>query len=48
MLKYIAGEPEVDLVLIISNNDDIAAVARVIHQDTEPRAGESTRLRGYH
>ena len=46
MLKYIAGEPEVDLVLIISNKDDIAAVARVIHQDTEPRAGESTRLRG--
>ena len=44
MLKYIAGEPEVDLVLIISNKDDIAAVARVIHQDTEPRAGESTRL----
>ena len=36
MLKYIAGEPEVDLVLIISNKDDIAAVARVIHQDTEP------------
>ena len=39
--KYIAREPEVDVVVHTSNKDDaIMAEARVIYQDTDPELGE--------
>ena len=46
--KYIAREPEVDLVHT-SNEDDVTiAVARVIYQDTDPEPGTVPDLEGYH
>ena len=46
--KYIAREPEVDVVHT-SNNDDVTiAVARVIYQDTDPELSEVPDLEGYH
>ena len=48
MLKYIAREPEVD-VIHTSNKDDAAiTVARMIYQDTDPELGEVPDLEGYH
>ena len=48
MLKYIARDPEVNVVL--NSNKDIAsvAVAGVIHQDTEQELGEVPDIEGYH
>ena len=46
--KYIAREPEVEVVHT-SNQDDVTiAVARVIYQDTDPELGEVPDLEGYH
>ena len=46
--KYIAREPEVDVVHT-SNKDDVTiAVAGVIYQDTDPELGEVPDLEGYH
>ena len=46
--KYIAGEPEVDVVHT-SNKDDVTiAVAGVIYQHTDPELGKVPDLEGYH
>ena len=46
--KYIAREPEVDVVHT-SNKDDVSiAVVKVIYQDTDPELGEVPDLQGYH
>ena len=46
--KYIAREPEMDVVQT-SNKDDVTiAVARVIYQDTDPELGEVPDSEGYH
>ena len=46
--KYIAREPEVDVVHT-SNKDDVTiAVAGVIYQDTDPELGKVPDLEGYH
>ena len=46
--KYIARQPEVDVVHL-SNKDDVTiAAARVIYQDTDPELGEVPDLEGYH
>ena len=45
--KYIAREPEVD-VIHTSNKDDVTiAVAGVIYQDTDQKLGEVQDLEGY-
>ena len=46
--KYIAREPEVDVVHISNKDDATIAVARVIYQDTDPELGEVPDLEGYH
>ena len=46
--KYIAREPEVDMVPISNKDDATIAVARVICQDTDPELGEVPHLDGYH
>ena len=38
--KYIAREPEVDVVHTSNENDATIAVAGVIYQDTDPELGE--------
>ena len=49
MLKrYIAREPEVDVVHTSNKDDATIAVARVIFQDTDPELGEVPDLEGYH
>ena len=46
--KYIAREPEVD-VIHTSNKDDVTiAVDGVIYQETDPEMGEVPDLEGYH
>ena len=46
--KYIAREPEVEVVHT-SNKDNVTiAAAGVIHQDTDPELGEVPDLEGYH
>ena len=46
--KYIAREPEVDVVHTSNKDDATIAVARVIYQDTDPELGEVPDLEGYH
>ena len=46
--KYIAREPEVDVVHTSNKDDATIAVARVIYQDTEPELGEVPDLMEYH
>ena len=46
--KYIAREPEVDVVHTSNKNDVTIAVARVINQDTDPELVEVQDLEGYH
>ena len=38
--KYIAREPEVDVVHTSNKDDATVAVARVIYQDTDPELGK--------
>ena len=45
--KYIAREPEVDLVHTSNKHDAIIAVAGVICQATDPELGEVPDLEGY-
>ena len=46
--KYIARNPEVDVVHT-SNKDDVKiGLAGVIYQDTDPELGEVPDLEGYH
>ena len=46
--KYIARQPEVDVVLTSNKYDATVAVAGVIlHQDTHPELGEVPDLEGY-
>ena len=40
--KYIAREPEVDVVHTSNKNDATVAVARVIYQETDPELGYQT------
>ena len=44
--KYIAREPEVDVVHTSNKDDATIAVAGVIYQDTHPQLGEVPDLRG--
>ena len=44
--KYIAREPEVDVVPTSNKDDATMGVAGVIYQDTDQRVWGSTRLRG--
>ena len=44
--KYIAREPEVDVVHTINKND--LTVAEVIYQHTDPELGEVPDIQGYH
>ena len=46
--KYIAREPEVDVVHTSNKDDGTIAVAGVIYQDTDPELGEVPDLEGYH
>ena len=46
--KYIAREPEVDVVDISNKGDATIAVARVIYQDTDPELVKVPDLEGYH
>ena len=46
--KYIAREPEVDVVHTSNKDDATIAVAGVIYQDTNPELGEVPDLEGYH
>ena len=46
--KYIAREPEVDVVHTSNKNDATISVARVIYQDTDPELGEVSDLEGCH
>ena len=46
--KYIAREPEVDVVHASYKDDTTIAVTRVIFQDTDPELGEVADLEGYH
>ena len=46
--KYIAREPEVDVVLASNKDDATIAVPGVIYQDTVPELGEVPDLEGYH
>ena len=45
--KYIAREPEVDVVHTSNQDDSTIAVAGVIYQDTDPELGEVPDLEGY-
>ena len=40
LTKYIAREPEVDVVYTSNKDDATTAVARVVHQDTDPELGK--------
>ena len=46
--KYIAREPEVDVVQAIYKDDATIAVAGVIFQDTDLELGKVADLEGYH
>ena len=46
--KYIAREPEVDVVQASNKDDATIAVAGVIYQDTDPELGEVPDLEVYH
>ena len=46
--KYIAREPEMDMLHTSNKDDSTIAVARVIHQDTDPELREVPDLEGYH
>ena len=46
--KYIAREPEIDMLHTSNKDDATIAVARVIHQDTDPELREVPDLEGYH
>ena len=46
--KYIAREPEVNVVHTSNKDNATIAVAGVIHQDIEPELGEVPDLKGYH
>ena len=46
--KYIAREPEVDVIQTSNKDDATIAVAGVIYQDTDPELGEVPDLEGYH
>ena len=46
--KYIAREPEVDVVHTSNKDDTTITVAGVIYQDTDPELGEGPDLDGYH
>ena len=46
--KYIAREPEVDVVHTSNKDDATTAVAGVIYQDIDPELGEVPDLEGYH
>ena len=43
--KYIGREPEVDVVHTSNKDDATIAVARVVHQDTDPELGEVPDLK---
>ena len=45
--KYIAREPEVDVVHTSNKDDATIAVARVIYQGSDPELGEVPDLEGY-
>ena len=45
--KYIAREPELDVVHTSSKDDATIAIARVIYQDTDPQLREVPDLEGY-
>ena len=46
--KYIAREPEEDVVHTSSKDDVTIAVAGVIYQDTDPELGKVPDFEGYH
>ena len=46
--KYIAREPEVDVVHTSNKDDATIAVAGVIYQDTDPELGQVPDLECYH
>ena len=46
--KYIAREPEVQVVHTSNKDDATIAAAGVIYQDTDPELGEVPDLEGYH
>ena len=46
--KYIAREPEVDVVHTSNKNDVTIALAGAICQDTDPELGTVPDLEGYH
>ena len=46
--KYIATEPEVNVIHSNNKDDATIAVARVIYQDTDPGLGEVPDLESYH
>ena len=46
--KYIAREPEVDVVHTSNKDDAPIAVAGVIYQETDPELGEVPDLDSYH
>ena len=48
MLKYIAREPEAEVVHASDKDDATISVAGVIYQDTDPELGEVPDLEGYH
>ena len=45
--KYIAKEPEVDVVHTSNRDDATIAVAGVIYKDTDPELGKVPVLEGY-
>ena len=46
--KYIAREPEVDVVYTTNKDDATTAEAGVMYQDTDQELGEVPALEGYH
>ena len=46
--KYIAREPEVDVIHISNKDDASIIVARMIYQDTDPEQGGVPDVEGYH
>ena len=46
--KYIAGEPEVEVVHTGNKDDETIAVAGVIYRGSDPEVGEVPDLEGYY
>ena len=46
--KYIAGEPEVEMVHISNHGNAAISVAGMIYQNPDPELGEVPDLEGYH